>query len=325
MGAKSQRTAVVLFNLGGPECLGAVRHFLFNLFSDPAILRIPQPFRLLLAGGISWYRTFEARKIYSTIGGGSPILKNTQAQAGALQDSLGDGYRTFVCMRYWHPRAEAVIQQVQSYAPKRIVLLSLYPQYSTTTIESSIKEWQQKSLGELKGVKTEIIDSYPTLDGFVQRLALSTKQAMQSCGKNYRILFSAHGLPQKIIDQGDPYQLQVEETVGAILSAIGERVDYQICYQSRVGPMRWLAPSTEEEVRRAGRERRAVIMVPVSFVSEHSETLFELDVQYRGVAKESGVPEFIRVPTVGSSPEFVGGLAELVRESVAGIKEARCA
>ena len=238
-------------------------------------------------------------------------------------------FKAFVCMRYWHPRANEMVRQVQEYSPQRIVLLSLYPQYSTTTIESSIREWRQRVASEFSGVKTDAIECYPTLDGFVKTAALETLKVMAACeqraagGDDFRVLFSAHGLPQKIVDQGDPYRQQVEETVMAIRAEIGRPIDAKICYQSRVGPMRWLAPSTEDEIVRAGKEGKAVILVPVSFVSEHSETLYELDIMYKDLADQSGVPNFTRVPTVGCAAAFIEGLAGLVNPKRTLVKETK--
>ncbi len=320
---KEPKTAVVLFNLGGPDRLESVRPFLFNLFNDPAILRLPNPFRYLLARALSWLRWLKARKIYAALGGASPILVNTKAQAAALEERLGGGYKVFVCMRYWHPMADSIIRDVREYLPQRIVLLSLYPQYSTTTTESSLRDWHRKSEGLFPGVTIDTVESYPALDGLVQTLALGVSSAIQSLKQKepYRVLFSAHGLPQKIVDQGDPYQRHVEETTAAILSRLGHEVDFKICYQSRVGPMQWLGPSTEAEIERAGMERRAVILVPVSFVSEHSETLYELDIEYKTLADQSGVPQFFRVNTVGCAPDFIKSLAGLVAPKMAQTTE----
>ncbi|MEN8236829.1 MAG: ferrochelatase [Pseudomonadota bacterium] len=326
MNSKLNKTAVVLFNLGGPDNLEAVRPFLFNLFNDPAILQIPNPFRTLLARVISWRRTPEAQKIYGAIGGKSPILENTQAQADALELALGDGFKVFVCMRYWHPMAKGVVTELQKYAPQRIVLLSLYPQYSTTTIESSLKDWYQNAALCFSKTPIDKIECYPTIAGLVDFFADEIKKAISKCeklDKTPRILFSAHGLPQKIVDQGDPYQQQVEETVNAILASIGRSVDSQICYQSRVGPLQWLGPATDNEIIRAGKEGKSVILVPVSFVSEHSETLYELDIQYKALADQSGVPKFYRVATVGCTPAFINDLAGLVAPERGRVMEIR--
>lgn len=307
------KVAIVLFNLGGPDSLDAVRPFLRNLFSDPAILGLPTWIRLPLARFIAWRRTPKARKIYAQIGGGSPILGQTEAQARALEEALGRDYRwrAFVCMRYWHPMTDEVVQQVRQFAPDRIVLLPLYPQFSTTTTASSFAAWKA-SIGRLDATTREI-RSYPTDAGFIAASVDLVKQGLAAAGSGpRRVLFSAHGLPEKVIRAGDPYQKQVEETAQAIVAGLGS-VDHVVCYQSRVGPLKWIGPSTDDEIRRAGRDKVGVVLYPLSFVSEHSETLVELDIEYRHLAEQAGVTTYVRVPTVGTHPAFIRGLADLVR------------
>lgn len=305
------KTAIVLFNLGGPSDQAAVRPFLFNMFRDRAILRIPWLPRMALAWLISTRRAPVAREIYAQMGGGSPILPNTQAQAEALEAALGEGHKVFIAMRYWHPRALQTVREVKAYAPERIVLLPLYPQFSTTTTQSSFDEWECEARRQGLHAETRRIESYPVLPGFIDAMVELIRARLRP---GTRILFSAHGLPEKIIQAGDPYQRQVEETVAATVAALGmENLDYVICYQSRVGPLKWIGPATDDEVRRAGAEGKAVLMAPVAFVSEHSETLVELDIEYAHLAKESGVPDYARVPTVGAHPRFIEGLAEMVR------------
>jgi ferrochelatase len=309
------KTAIVLFNLGGPDSPEAVRPFLRNLFNDPAILRVPGFVRGPLAWLISTRRAPTAQKIYAQIGGASPILGQTEAQARALEDSLRDlNVRAFVCMRYWHPMTEAVVQQVRAYAPDRIVLLPLYPQYSTATTKSSLDAWKAEA-GRLGGT-TSTIESYPVDPGFIEASVDLIRQELARLGNlPRRILFSAHGLPEKIIKAGDPYQRQVEQTATAIASQLGEP-DTAICYQSRVGPLKWIGPSTDEEIARAGKDGKAIVLYPLAFVSEHSETLVELDIEYRHLAGKSGVPAYYRVPTVGTHPAFIRGLADLVRTAL---------
>jgi ferrochelatase len=307
------KVAVVLFNLGGPDSPDAVKPFLRNLFSDPAILRVPGFVRGPLAWLIATRRAPKAQKIYAQIGGASPILGQTEAQARALEEALAGEHqvRAFVCMRYWHPMTEAVVQQVRAYAPDRIVLLPLYPQFSTATTQSSLDAWKQEA-ARLGGT-TATITSYPVDSGFIDAsVELVTQGLAAVAGAPRRLLFSAHGLPEKIIRAGDPYQSQVEQTAAAIVARIGEP-DSAVCYQSRVGPLKWIGPSTDEEIARAGRDGKAVVLYPLSFVSEHSETLVELDIEYRHLAEKAGVPRYHRVPTVGTHPAFIGGLAALVR------------
>jgi ferrochelatase len=312
------KIAIVLFNLGGPDSLEAVRPFLRNLFSDPAILTLPAWLRLPLARFIADRRTPKARAIYGKIGGSSPILGQTEAQARALEQALGeDGrheWRGYVCMRYWHPLTGAVVRSVQRFAPDRIVLLPLYPQYSTTTTGSSLKAWRDAAAA--LSAPTSTIESYPIEHGFVMSSVELVRQGLAEAGTGpRRVLFSAHGLPEKIVRAGDPYQRQVEQTADAIGRHL-EGIDWSICYQSRVGPLKWIGPSTEAEIRRAGADKVGVVVYPLSFVSEHSETLVELDMDYRELARRAGVPVYVRVPAVGTHPLFIHGLADLVREAL---------
>ncbi len=309
------KIAIVLFNLGGPDSLDAVQPFLRNLFSDPAIISLPTWLRLPLASFIAWRRTPKARAIYAKIGGGSPIVGQTEAQARALEAALGPEHewRGYVCMRYWHPMTERVAQSVQRFQPDRIVLLPLYPQFSTTTTASSFNAW--KKTATVKAPTVEI-ESYPTEPGFIRASIELIKQGLAEVGDApCRVLFSAHGLPEKIIKRGDPYQRQVEETAAAIAQHLGG-VDWAVCYQSRVGPLRWIGPPTEAEIKHAGADKTSVVLYPLSFVSEHSETLVELDIDYRHLAAEAGVPKYVRVPTVGTHPQFIHGLANLVKAAL---------
>ena len=310
------KTAVVLFNLGGPDDVQAIRPFLFNLFNDPAIIRVPRVFRYLLAQLISRKRAPVAAKIYDHLGGKSPLLDNTKAQAAALQDVLGDGFETFICMRYWHPMTEAVVQDVMAYAPDRIVLLPLYPQFSTTTTASSVKKWQEIAGKQGLSVPTTTACCYPTHPDWVQAVAVKIGEKIDNF-QGTRVLFSAHGLPESIVKQGDPYQWQVEQTVAAVVAALNvPDLDYQICYQSRVGPMTWIGPSTESEIERAGADKKNLVMIPIAFVSEHSETLVELDIEYRHLAEEAGVPQMIRIDTVGDHPLYIAALADVVKKTL---------
>lgn len=312
------RTAVVIYNLGGPDSQDAVRPFLKNLFSDPMILRVPAPVRWFLSSLISWRRAPVAQKIYAEIGGRSPILPETEKQAAALQASLGDDYRVFVAMRYWHPFADAVARDVAGWNPDRVVLLPLYPQFSTTTTESFTRIWYPAAKAAGLSAPTSEICCWPEADGFIEAVADNTDAAIESLtdGLPFRVLFSAHGLPKKIVDAGDPYAHQVERTATAVLARMKHQsVDHTVCYQSRVGPLEWLQPYTEEEIERAGEEKRALVVVPIAFVSEHSETLVELDIEYAELAEEAGVPEYARAPTVNAAAPFVQSLADLVRSA----------
>jgi len=313
------KIAIILFNLGGPDSLEAVQPFLRNLFGDPAILRVPGFIRGPLASFLACRRAPTARAIYDKIGGASPILGQTEAQARALEEALGttgdEGHewRGYVCMRYWHPMTEAVVRSVERFKPDRIVLLPLYPQFSTATTESSFTAWNDTAKFK---VPVKVVKEYPTEPGFIAASVALLKEGLaQVGGAPHRVLFSAHGLPERVIKAGDPYQRQVEQTAKAIADTLGG-LDWTVCYQSRVGPLKWIGPSTDAEIARAGADKVSVVLYPLSFVSEHSETLVELDIEYRHLADTVGVPGYIRVPTVGTHPLFIAGLARLVRDAL---------
>ena len=313
------RTAVVLFNLGGPDRPESIRPFLFNLFNDPAIIRQPWPVRWALARAISWRRAPEAERIYERLGGRSPLLERTEAQARALARALADPEtRVFVSMRYWHPMADAVVSEVARFDPARVVLLPLYPQFSSSTTASSFRDWDRAARGRLKAFTTRVC-CYPEAPGFVEAAAGRISHILQGWeGPEPRILYSAHGVPKAFVEAGDPYQAQVERSAAAIRRTLRrEDLEHVVCYQSRVGPLEWIGPYTDREIERAGSEGKPLIVAPIAFVSEHSETLVELDEDYQDLARESGVPVYKRASTVGTDGAFVGALAELVRRALA--------
>lgn len=318
-----RKTAVVLFNLGGPDSIAAVQPFLFNLFNDPAIIRVPGLMRRMLASLISRRRAPVAAGIYEELGGKSPILENTQAQAQALEASLsGHGQvKVFIAMRYWHPRAAEAVQAVKAFAPDQVILLPLYPQYSTTTTGSSLTEWQREAKAAGLSVPTSTIGCYPTQEEFIKahaQLVRTYYTEASNFGKP-RVLFSAHGLPEKVIKRGDPYQMQVEATTQAVIRAVGiEGLDYTNCYQSRVGPMKWIGPSTDSEIIRAGRDKVPVVLVPIAFVSEHSETLVELDIEYSELAYAHGCNHYYRVPTLSTHAHFIAALTDICLKAEEG-------
>ncbi len=325
MSGPQSDTAVILFNLGGPTAPDTVKPFLFNLFNDRAIIGAPQPARWLLAKLIAERRAPVARDIYAHLGGKSPIHEETDAQAAALEavlrDRLGPAAAPSVhaVMRYWGRRAEAVARDLAGRGVRRTVLLPLYPQFSTTTSASSVREWNRWAAKTGLGPALGGVCCYPANRGFVAAMADRIAETLAGHdGDPPRILFSAHGLPEKIIAAGDPYRWQVERTSAALAEALdeataGAAADSVVCYQSRVGPLTWIGPSTEDEIRRAGAEKRPVLVAPVAFVSEHSETLVELDIEYRKLAEAAGVPAYLRAPTAGTHPAFIGGLADMVQ------------
>lgn len=309
------KTAVVLFNLGGPDSLSAVKPFLFNLFNDKAIIQLPQPLRYIMARFISSGRAVAAKEIYEEMDGKSPILENTKDQAYALQAELevrGE-YKVFVAMRYWHPFIKDTVAEVCEYNPDKVVLLPLYPQYSTTTTGSAFTEWYAQAKVQNLNAEHHPVCCYSFDNQFIDTHIQLIREAFKSSERygKPRVLFSAHGLPQKILDKGDPYQWQVEKTVSAIMRKL-DLPDHVICYQSKVGKLKWVGPSTVDEIQRAGADGVPVIVVPISFVSEHSETLVELDVECRRVANKSNVLSYVRIPALGTHENFISSLAWLV-------------
>ena len=309
------KTAIILFNLGGPASLDEVKPFLFNLFNDKAIIGLPQPFRYLLAKFISNRRTPIAKEIYEEIGGSSPILELTNAQADELSKKLAmlGEFKVFTAMRYAPPFASDIVAQVKDYQPDKIILLPLYPQFSTTTTQSFFDEWYKQAKKQKLKVQHQPICCYPFDNHFTDAHVKLIKPIYEEAKKygNPRILFSAHGLPKKIVEKGDPYQWQVERTVAAIIRKLGE-IDHVVCYQSKVGRLEWLKPATTDEIERSGRDNVPVVVVPIAFVSEHSETLVELDIEYKTLAYQANVPFYNRVPALATHPDFIDALVWLV-------------
>ena len=307
-----KKTAVVLFNLGGPDSTKAIKPFLFNLFNDRAIITLPQPFRYLLAKLISGRRAKVAKDIYGQIGGRSPILDLTQSQMQALSEKLGKDFKVFICMRYWHPMTREVARAVRNYVPQEVILLPLYPQFSTTTTGSSFSQWDDYAKKVGLTAPTRRICCYPAQEDFIDAHVKPIREGLKKISGDYRILFSAHGLPEKFIQMGDPYQWQIEQSVAAIVEKLAiENLDHRICYQSRVGKLKWIEPYTEDELCIAGAENKSIVIVPVAFVSEHSETLVELDIEYKKIALEAGAPDYMRVPALAVQDGFIDALARL--------------
>ncbi|HEX3919836.1 MAG TPA: ferrochelatase [Caulobacteraceae bacterium] len=316
------RIAVVLFNLGGPDGPDAVRPFLRNLFADPAIIAGPAPLRLGLAELISRVREKSAKANYAVMGGGSPLNAETGAQATALQARLaqlrpGDEVKVFMAMRYWRPFTAETAAEVAAFAPDDVVLLPLYPQFSTTTTGSSYGAWSRAYQG---GGRQHGVCCYFENAALADAHAALILDAWRAAGSpaKVRLLFSAHGLPEKIAVGGDPYQWQIERSCAKVAERLDASWDWRVCYQSRVGPMKWIGPSTIEEIERAGAEGLGVLIDPIAFVSEHVETLVELDRDYAEVARRAGAAPYIRVPALGTHPRFIDALAELTQTMLAG-------
>ena len=323
----ARRVAVVLFNLGGPDAPESVRPFLINLFTDPAILRVPGWIRPWLGRLIAWRRTRPAQENYAVIGGKSPLRELTEQQGHAIEALLrardpSVEYRSFVAMRYWHPMSDETVSAVQSWGADEVMLIPLYPQFSTTTTGSSITAWEQACDTFGLHVPTTTLCCFHSDPGYAtataQMVADSYAKARAELPPEVklRVLFSAHGLPESIIEAGDPYKWQVESTVEVVVEHLDiPDLDYLVCFQSRVTPQKWIGPSTEEEIERAAHEKVAILICPIAFVSEHSETLVELDVEYREEAEKMGIPGYYRVPAQNSDPGFITAMADLVQRT----------
>ena len=311
------KKAVILFNLGGPDKLENVQPFLFNLFYDPAILNLPSFIRYPLAKLISNRRTPTAKKIYEELGGSSPILKLTNEQASALEQRLNQEddlseYKCFVVMRCWYPRAEKVVKEVINFNPEEVILMPLYPQYSAATSGSSIKEWNDICKKNNFKVRTSTICCYPTDQNFIQAHKDEIMKKIANLDK-FKLIFSAHGLPEKKIKKGDPYQWQVEQSVEQIIKSLNiKNLDWILSYQSRVGPLKWIGPSTEDIIIENSKLGKHIVLVPIAFVSEHSETLVELDIEYKELADKNGCKNYSRVPALGTNENYIKAMSNLI-------------
>ena len=311
------KKAIILFNLGGPDKLENVEPFLFNLFNDPAILNLPTFLRYPLAKLISNRRAPVAKKIYAELGGSSPILKLTKEQSDALEIKLNqsqekDEYKCFIIMRCWNPRAKDVIKDVQLYTPDEVILMPLYPQYSAATSGSSINEWNDICKKNNYNIKTSTICCYPTDQNFINAHTKAITKKIKDL-ENFKLIFSAHGLPEKNIKKGDPYQWQVEQSVKKIVESLNiENLDWILSYQSRVGPLKWIGPSTETIIIENSKIGKHIVLVPIAFVSEHSETLVELDIEYKEIADANGCKNYTRVPALGINEDFIKAMSELI-------------
>jgi ferrochelatase len=316
------KTAVVLLNMGGPGSLDDVEPFLYNLFMDPDIISIPlgRLLRPFIARKISKKRAEKVRGYYKKIGGKSPLLDLTIDQARALEKLLETegNYSVSVAMRYWHPFTEEAVSHLIQESPERIILLPLYPQFSTATSGSSLNEfsriWQKKGEGDVEVIKIGAWYDHPR---YISSWAEAINDELEELkGRNVSILFSAHGIPQSMVDKGDPYQSQTEKTVRLILEELQWKGKWQLSYQSRVGPVKWLEPSTEHVIQEWGsRCVETMLMVPISFVSDHSETLYEMDIQYKELALEAGAKDFRRVASLNSRQSFIETLKEIVLQT----------
>ncbi len=316
----THRTAVVLFNLGGPDSLQAVQPFLYNLFSDPDIFRLPlawltqKPFARLL----SRRRAPEAAKGYEAMGGKSPLLEHTRDQAQALERALREHgeFDVHICMRYWHPLADEVVTALQGETYGRVILLPLYPQYSRTTTGSSYNDFMRACRHAGYHPDVHLIEHWYQQPGYHQAIADSIRAAAaglpDSDPGSIELLFSAHGLPQKIVDAGDPYEQHIRATVASVKRLL-DWPHTTLCYQSRVGPLQWLQPYTNDVIREKARAgAKQILVYPIAFVSDHIETLFELGQDYARLARECGVEHYAVVPALNANPGLIETLTQVV-------------
>lgn len=315
------RTAIILFNLGGPDRLEAVKPFRVNLFSDKAIIRAPWFIRVWLSRLIARSSAKAALENYRLMGGKSPLLELTEQQAAGLEAALGPDYRCFIAMRYWHPFAHEIVEEVKAWAPERILLLPLYPQFSTTTTGSSLTDWREAAAEAGLALPVSTICCWYDEEAYIASIAALVREAVEDAmakapGGRLRVLFSAHGLPESIVKAGDPYQAQIEATSAAVMRHLQDvQLEWQVCYQSRATPQKWLEPSTIQALEQAGKDGAGVVVVPIAFVSDHIETLVELDIENRHLAEQAGVKNYVRARVPNDDPDFIRALAGLVRRT----------
>ena len=326
------RVGVLLLNLGGPERIQDVGPFLYNLFSDPEIIRLPNPaLQKPLAWLISTLRAGKSQAAYRSIGGGSPLRRITEQQARELQSSLrqrGIEATSYVAMRYWHPFTESAVADIKADGVEEVVVLPLYPHFSISTSGSSFRELQRLRQADPGFARLPIrcIRSYHDDPGYIGAMAELIAREIRACPDpaSAHVFFSAHGVPRSYVEEaGDPYQEEIETCARLIMQKLqadlGHANPYTLAYQSRVGPVEWLRPYTDDALHELGEAGvKDLVVVPISFVSEHIETLEEIDIEYREIATESGITNFRRVPALDTTPSFIEGLATLVQQALAG-------
>ncbi|MGL5940020.1 MAG: ferrochelatase [Waterburya sp.] len=320
------RIGVLLLNLGGPDKIEDVRPFLYNLFSDPEIIRLPvKALQKPLAWLISTLRASKSQENYLEIGGGSPLREITEAQAQALETKLklmGQDAKIYIGMRYWHPFTEEAIAQIKNDGVNKVVILPLYPQFSISTSGSSFRVLEEKWSSDqaLGAIEYTLIPSWYNHSGYLRSMADLIAQELDKFPnpEQVHVFFSAHGVPVSYVEEaGDPYQQEIEACTRLIMQTLGRPNQYTLAYQSKVGPVEWLQPYTDDALEELGAEGiEDLVVVPISFVSEHIETLQEIDIEYREVAEEAGIKNFHRVPALNTYPGFIDSLADLVVESL---------
>ena len=322
------RVGIVLLNLGGPERIQDVGPFLYNLFADPEIIRLPIPaLQKPLAWLISTLRSNKSQEAYRSIGGGSPLRRITDQQARELQSLLRQrevDATTYVAMRYWHPFTESAVADMKADGIEQVVVLPLYPHFSISTSGSSFRELQRLRQGDERFAQLPLraIRSWHDHPGYLKAMAQLMEREIDACvdPSTAHVFFSAHGVPKSYVEEaGDPYQKEIESCAELIMKTLDRDNPWTLAYQSRVGPVEWLQPYTEEALEELGEKGvKELVVVPISFVSEHIETLEEIDIEYREIATEAGVSNFRRVPALDIDPTFIASLADLVETSLAG-------
>lgn len=326
------KTGILLLNLGGPDSLKAVRPFLYNLFSDRDIIRLgPSFLQKPIAWLISTLRSKHTREMYSHIGNKSPILDITSAQADALQKSLNDdtghnisaqNYKVYIGMRYWHPFVKETIDEIMKDGIKDLIVLSLYPHYSKATTGSSVDEFRKEIEG--KDINVRYINEWPDFPPYIDALAdLIAEGTKQFHENDYHLLYSAHSLPESFITEGDPYLDHIKITIKRINERLTEgpynlnELNWGLSFQSKTGPVKWLGPSTDETIKKLARERcKNLFVVPISFVSDHIETLYEIDLLYKEMAKKRGM-HLVRCESLNTSGKFILALRDLIHQKSA--------
>lgn len=319
---------VVLLQLGGPDSLDSVEPFLYNLFCDPEIIDLPLAFlfRKPLARTIAGKRSRKVQEYYRRIGGRSPILKLTLRQAAALERALHGRLhvKVAVAMRYWHPMTGAALDELVRAGVERVLLLPLYPQFSNTTTGSSVKEWRRTvALRGITGLRAEVIEQYcdhPSyIAALVNNIGIALRRIPSTDRAKVHLVFSAHGTPLKLVRGGDPYEPQIVRTYGAVLKAGNFGLRHHLCYQSKVGPQKWLEPSLDQMIERLAHQKAShVLVIPIAFVSDHSETLWEINIEARAKAKELGIQYFDMSPALHTNRDFIAALADLVVRKAGG-------
>ncbi|MEO0947430.1 MAG: ferrochelatase [Cyanobacteria bacterium J06641_5] len=320
------RIGVLLLNLGGPDTLEDVRPFLFNLFADPEIIRLPFPWlQKPLAWFISSSRAKSSEENYKLIGGGSPLRRITEDQANALENKLreqGCDAKAYIAMRYWHPYTEEAVEEIKRDRPEKLIILPMYPQFSISTSGSSFRLldrlWREDPA--LQAIPYTVVPSWYQEPNYLQSMAdlIATELDKFPDPDRVQLFFSAHGVPRSYVDEaGDPYQQEIEDCTRSILKVLNRPNSHTLAYQSRVGPIEWLQPYTEDALEQLGEQGvKEVLVIPLSFVSEHIETLQEIDMEYREVAEEAGISDFRRVPAPNTDPTFITSLCASVEQAL---------